>query len=171
MEIGKRRTSRWIRISIIVVPKAIVDCETVSYAPGVLSKNAKGALGILILTRHRLACNRIVGKTALGIRVVIDQVNHAVVLKIWLSIGRSKEGQIISVPAFHSHTDGMFSLNPCENIAPVIIVFSILGISKTNSPTNAKIVHIHNWNRKQTFLRIRGLQIVIAKKCLVQRVC
>src|SRR5579884_344868 len=167
MKISKGRASRWLRIAIVIVTKAIVDREPVGYAPCVLRNNAKSALGILILSGHRLSCNRVIRKTAFRIWLVIDQVNHAVVLEVWLSVGRSKEGKIVAVPAFSPNADGMFSMNMRENVAPVIIVFGILGICKTNSPANSQIIDIYNRNRKQSFLRIRGLQIVIAKECLV----
>src|SRR5579884_104960 len=170
MKISKRRASRWIRIAIVIVTKAIVNREPVGHAPCVLRKNAKSALGILILPGHRLARNRVIRKTAFRIWLVIDQVNHAVVLEVWLSVGRSKEREIVAVPAFSPNADGMFSMNVSENIAPVIIVFGILGISKTDSPANSQIIDIYDRNRKQPFLRICGLQIVIAKECLVQRV-
>jgi len=148
MEIRHDAFSRRMRIAPVVVPEPIVECQSLGRTPGVLNESSAGQNGKRIVAVFRCPRDRIIGKTAFRVRLILDERNKIVELKRGLPPSCGKVCNIISVPAFISQLDGMRSLAMAKHIAPVMIGLHEVSICEAATKSKRKSGDVHDRNSK-----------------------
>src|SRR3984957_11530351 len=169
MEIGQARSSEGrIGIAVIVITNAKVDCKAVTHFPCVLSKCAPGCLGVAVVVRLRLSSQRIIGEISLGVRVVINQVNERIKLKIGLSVRSHEECYIVTMPTLVAGFNGVRTNDMGQNVAPVIAVLDVVAQGETHPKAGVDSGNIHDRHSKQAALWCKALDTAISKEGLIE---
>ncbi len=147
VEVRKAGTGKGgIGVAEVIVADTVVDGEFGRNLPGVLDEGAAGGLGVAVVVGLRLAGEGIVGETALGVGIVVDQVDEAVELERRLGVSRSEECDVIAMPAFVTGTDGVRSVDVGEDVAPVVAVLDVIAQGEARSEADAESGDIDDGN-------------------------
>src|SRR5580704_784064 len=170
MEVRQHRSADWIGVSEVVVADSVVEGECASRFPGVLSEASRCGHGKFVLPGLRLARNDVVRQTGLGIRLVVDQIDHIVVVQIGNSVGSCKERQVVAVPALIPHFETVAAMNQRQHIAPVITVLDEIALREAVSEANSQLSDTYDRNGKGSGLVGETFDAVITKGSFVEHV-
>ena len=136
-------------VAVVVVAHAQGQCEIRLHLPLVLDEESHGGVSVAEDVLGRLSSQRIVGRAAFRIRLVLDQVQQAVKGEARPIVCWRKISPAVAFCELAANPDGVRSADPRHHVFPVVIVLrEVAGPARTDARADSRNVDVRDAVRR-----------------------